>query len=230
MKQIFFLFLLINLVSCQAQQNSEKKINIDDFENAVSAENIQVLDVRTITEYKSGHLKNALQADWTNKDQFNERVKHIDKSKPVYIYCLSGPRSAQAAELMRKEGYKNVVEMNGGISAWKRRGKPVINEVNEKQYSIEEYKSMIPSDKIVLVDFGAAWCPPCVKMEPILKEIQADKTLDFIFVKIDAGIHTEIMKTLNVESIPTFIVYKKGKEQWRMEGIVSGEELKNQLK
>ncbi len=230
MKYILFFFLLIGISACHAQQNSQTKVAADDFEKAISVDNPQILDVRTMTEFKSGHLKNSLQADWNNKSQFNERIKHIDKLKPVYIYCLSGFRSEQAADYMRKNGYKNVVELNGGISAWKRADKPIAEAVNEKQYSLKEFKSMIPADKIVLVDFGAPWCPPCVKMEPILKDLQADKDLSFQLLKIDAGVHTEIMKSLNIESIPVFIVYENGKEKWRMEGIATKEELKAQIK
>ena len=49
-------------------------------------------------------------------------------------------------------------------------------------------------------------------------------------MKVDAGVHTDIMKELNIEPIPLFIIYKKGKEVWRKQGIISKDEFISQLK
>ena len=56
-----------------------------------------------------------------------------------------------------------------------------------------------------------------------------NKGLDLKLLKIDAGVHTNVMKELNIEPIPVFIVYKNGIETWRKQGIVSKEELIAQL-
>lgn len=230
MKNVLLYLLLFTVISCQSQPGNETRLNADEFEQGLTKQGIQVLDVRTANEFKSGHIKNALQADWTNKEQFSERLKYVDKDRPVYIYCLVGSRSAYAADWMRSNGFKNVIELNGGINAWKRSGKPVEGNNNEKQMTAEEYLASIPVDKTVLVDFGASWCPPCVKMEPVLTELKADKSLDFYFLKIDAGIHSNLMNSMNIEPIPVFIIYKNGKETWRKQGIVSKEELTEQLR
>ncbi|MBL7748578.1 MAG: thioredoxin family protein, partial [Chitinophagaceae bacterium] len=108
--------------------------------------------------------------------------------------------------------------------------KPLEGATEEKQLTVEEYNASIPKDKTVLVDFGATWCPPCVKMAPVLDELEKDKNLSFQLVKIDGGVHLELMKTMNVESLPVFIVYKNGVETWRKQGVVSKEDLLAQLK
>ncbi len=231
MKNVLFSFLLFFTVSCQSQSGSgDIHAGPADFEKGLLAGNVQVLDVRKATEFKGGHLKNALQADWTNKSEFFERIKYVDKDKPVYIYCLAGGRSSAAANWMRENGYKTVIELQGGINAWKNAGKPVEGSSNEKQITPEEFAASIPADKTVLVDFGAEWCPPCVKMEPVLAELRKDPSLKFEFIKIDAGIHTDLMKIKNIEAIPVFIVYRNGIEIWRKQGLVSLEDLKSQLK
>ncbi|MBI5371316.1 MAG: thioredoxin [Sphingobacteriales bacterium] len=231
MKNVLFSILLLAAVSCNSQPGTtDIHAGPDEFEKGLSSPGVQVLDVRKATEFKGGHLKNALQADWTNKAEFFERVKYVDKDKPVYIYCLAGGRSAAAAGWMRENGYKQVIELTGGINAWKNAGKPVEGSSNEKQISEEEYLASIPADKTVLVDVGAEWCPPCVKMEPVLNEIRADSTLHFVFLKIDAGIHTGLLKALQIESLPVFIIYKGGKETWRKQGLVSRDEFSNLLK
>ncbi len=229
MKNVYFLFLFSSFLSCKGQTDQLTKTGPEDFEKGIAGTNVQVLDVRTFKEYNTGHIKNALQADWTNSSQFSDRIQYLDKDKPVYIYCLVGGRSTAAADWMRKDGFKNVVELIGGINAWKQAEKPLEGTTNEPQITMEQYLAAISADKMVLVDFGAAWCPPCVKMAPVIDELQNNKDLKFRLIKVDAGIHTNLMKAMNIEPIPLFIIYKKGKEVWRKEGIVSREEFLAQL-
>ena len=229
MKNVYFLFLFSSFLSCKGQTDQLTKTGPEDFEKGIAGTNVQVLDVRTFKEYNTGHIKNALQADWTNSSQFSDRIQYLNKDKPVYIYCLVGGRSTAAADWMRKDGFKNVVELIGGINAWKQAEKPLEGTTNEPQITMEQYLAAISADKMVLVDFGAAWCPPCVKMAPVIDELQNNKDLKFRLIKVDAGIHTNLMKAMNIEPIPLFIIYKKGKEVWRKEGIVSREEFLAQL-
>lgn len=230
MKNVLLAYLLLVAFSCYSQSETAAKLSADEFELAIMTKDVQVLDVRTAGEFKSGAIKNALQADWTNKDQFKDRIQYVDKKKPVYIYCLVGGRSAAAATWLREKGYKKVVELQGGINAWKAANKPLEGSSNEKQLTMKQYLASIPKDKTVLVDFGADWCPPCVLMNPVINELEQLKEIDFLLMKVDAGVHTDIMKELNIEPIPQFIIYKKGKEVWRKDGIVSKEELIDQLK
>ena len=110
--------LSVILLSCLAQPKTS--LTADQFEKEITGkENIQVLDVRTPGEFFSGHIKNALLADWTDSKEFERRIAFIDKHKPLYVYCLSGGRSAAAAAKLRKLGYENVYELKGGTNAWK---------------------------------------------------------------------------------------------------------------
>lgn len=229
MKNVFLFALLSLVISCRSQTGTPDKLNAEEFEKGLKVAGVQLLDVRTAGEYSSGHLKNALQASWVNPEEFMERVKYIDKDKPVYVYCLVGSRSANAANWLRENGYSTVKELQGGINAWKRAGKPVDGGNNQQQMTIAGYNAMIPADKTALIDFGADWCPPCVKMKPVLEELEKNTALHFQLIKVDAGVHTDVMKALNIEPIPVFIIYKNGKEVWRKQGLVSKEELIAQL-
>ena len=188
----------------------------------------QVLDVRTKGEFNSGYIANALQADWNDKNEFERRISFIDKKKPVYVYCLAGGRSAAAATKMRKMGF-NVLELKGGINAWKATNKTLIGKTTEKQLSIEAYRNTITGSKVVLVDFGASWCPPCKQMEPILQKVEKDLVGKFTLLKVDGGKDEDLVKLHNVTTLPVFIIYKDGKEVWRKDGVASEEELKKAL-
>lgn len=227
-----FLLLLwlvsVSVTSCSTNAQQATNLTVGEFEKGIKQPNVQVLDVRTSGEYQSGHLKGAFLADWNNQDQFIERVQSLDQSKPVYTYCLSGVRSGAAAKWLRENGY-TAYNLDGGIAAWKRASMPVEEAAKVKQITIKEFLSRIPADKTVLVDVGAAWCPPCKKMNPVIDSLSKAKNLQFHLVKIDGGDQTEISKQLGVEAFPTFIIYKNGKEVWKKSGIVTSKELVQSL-
>jgi rhodanese-related sulfurtransferase/glutaredoxin len=229
MKKIFVvLFVVASIYSCNTDaQNAVMESNA--FETAMNSGNYQLLDVRTAGEYQTGHLKNALQADWNNQDQFVDRIKYLDKSKPLLVYCASGVRSGNAAKYLAGIGFANVQNLKGGLNAWKLEGRAFESAGNLAQLSMEAYTESTKKSTTVLVDFGAEWCPPCKKMEPILKEVQADKTLQFSLVKVDGGNDIDVMKANQVSALPVFIIYKNGKEFWRKQGVVDAQELKKLL-
>lgn len=227
-EMIVMRFLWIGLMalmfSCDSQAQKGSVVTADEFEAALADKNVQLLDVRTAGEFRNGHLKGALQANWNEQAEFTARTSALDKNRPVYVYCLSGPRSNAAASWLRSNGFSNVVELEGGFSTWKRKGKPVEGTPDVKQLTLEEYKQQLAGKQYVLVDFGAEWCPPCRKMEPFIQSFIAAHP-QVSLLKIDGGIHTNLMKQLQVEGIPTLLFLKNGTEVWRKNGVVETEEL-----
>lgn len=223
-KNIFFVIAgsLVILSACKSTAQTAN-LSVADFETSIAKTSMQLLDVRTPGEYQSGHLSNALLADWNNPEEFKKRVKALDKNIPVYAYCLSGARSNAAAAWLNENGFP-AYNLAGGINAWKRAGKPVELAETVKQISVDDYMAKIARDKTVLVDFGAIWCPPCKKMAPVLDSLLMNHGSKFSLVKIDGGQQTSICTELMVNGFPTFIIYKKGKEVWRKEGMVDEKE------
>ncbi len=226
LNKLLCLSLALVVMNCQAQ--TKTSLNPDEFEKQLS-DSIQVLDVRTPGEYYSGHIKKALQADWNDPTEFNRRIAYVDKTKPVYVYCLAGGRSAAAAAKMRTMGYANVYELKGGINAWKAANKSLEGKTVAKQMSLDAFNETIKGSKKVLVDFGAEWCPPCKLMEPVLRNVEANKKLKFTLLKVDGGNDEDIMKAYKVTALPVFIIFNDGKEVWRKDGVVSEEELAGEL-
>jgi rhodanese-related sulfurtransferase len=225
MKKILLAACLLLAVLAGFAQDA---VPADAFEKGMKQPDIQLLDVRTAKEFNTGHLQDALQADFTKKKEFFDRIKYLDKSKPVYIYCLSGGRSSAAAKWMRENGYAKVVEMEGGVIAWKQAGKALTGGTTGPQFSIPDFEKAVSNGKWVLVDVGATWCPPCRKMEPVVKQIVKEKQLKL--VNVDAGKDTDVMNSINAKAPPTFVLYKDGKEVWRKEGVVTLEELRSVIR
>lgn len=228
MKNFLSLLLLSALlVSCQSQ--AQDGLTATEFEKRIQAGESQLLDVRTAGEFQSGHLKNSLQADWLNNKEFTERIKYLDKSKPLLVYCASGIRSGDAAKYLLAQGFANVQNLKGGLTAWKLEGKTVEQPAGATQMTLDAYKTFTASAEVVLIDFGAEWCPPCKKMEPVLNQLQKELAGQFKLVKVDGGMDVDVMKAQKVESLPVFIIYKNGKETWRKQGVVELSELKEKL-
>lgn len=116
MKKIGLIFILFLTLNSYAQ--SSKTISVDEFKKGISGKNIQLIDVRTPDEYRAGHIKNAQNIDYMASD-FKVQISKFDKTKPVYIYCQKGGRSASAAKIMKDLGFKKIFELKDGYSAWK---------------------------------------------------------------------------------------------------------------
>ncbi|MDE6453489.1 MAG: thioredoxin family protein [Muribaculaceae bacterium] len=87
------------------------------------------------------------------------------------------------------------------------------------------YQSLIGSTGTVLVEFYASWCPHCRRMMPIVeqvKELLGDQVPVYQF---DIDKEQEAASEAGVESVPTFIIYRNGREMWRQSGEIEGEVL-----
>ena len=111
----------------------------------------------------------------------------------------------------------------------KKNNNPLEADISSNQLTKVEYDSLVATSPVVLIDFGAKWCPPCKKMEPVLQQLQSDLSGKFVLHKIDGGIQTDIMRQLDIEELPTFIIYKEGKEVWRKTGLETLDGLKTNL-
>lgn len=97
--------------------NAITSVSAPTFENSISGGQEQLLDVRTPEEYNEGHIAGALNIDVKAPGFEEKAVKELDKKRPIYVYCRSGRRSLDAADILAKAGYK-VVNLSGGILEW----------------------------------------------------------------------------------------------------------------
>lgn len=101
----------------EATKAEYHKINVVQAKAAIDEQDdILVIDVRTSSEYASGHIPNSINIP-LNVIESTVLEKYPEKDTKLYVYCRSGNRSAQAAKLLVSQGYTNVYDF-GGIIDW----------------------------------------------------------------------------------------------------------------
>lgn len=97
----------------------------DEFESKLATmPNAQLIDVRTPKEFNDGYIKGAININYQG-ETFSQDIEKLDKSKPTFVYCRSGGRSAESCNYMANHGFKELYELDNGISSWLSKNKPV---------------------------------------------------------------------------------------------------------
>lgn len=127
MKKIIIASILIVMIAFQSCKDYSKDVAVTGeielispqqvYDAVYSTDSVQLVDVRTPKEYKISHLKGA-QNICVTSDDFEEKVKTLDKNEPVYVYCKIGGRSAKAAKQLKEMGFTKIYDMDGGILLW----------------------------------------------------------------------------------------------------------------
>ena len=94
---------------------------------------------------------------------------------------------------------------------------------------MSSFNDIINKDKPVLVDFFATWCGPCQTMTPILKEVKEDLGDNVKIIKIDVDKNKALATKFQVRGVPTFMIFKKGKQVWRQAVLITKNELKQKI-
>lgn len=141
MKQFFFSLIVLALMLITTQACSQKNTNNADekkpaaqlsellapaeFLKKLKSDGGILIDVRTPQETNKGIIEGATLLNLFD-DNFELEINKLDKEKTYFVYCGSGGRSAETAELMLKKGFKHVIDLDGGYMRWKKENMPTV--------------------------------------------------------------------------------------------------------
>ena len=94
---------------------------------------------------------------------------------------------------------------------------------------MSNFSEIIQQEKPVLVDFFAEWCGPCQTMGPILKQVKDDLGEAVAIIKIDVDKNKALATKFQVRGVPTFMLFKNGKQVWKQAGLLTKNELKQKI-
>ncbi|MFN3587990.1 MAG: rhodanese-like domain-containing protein [Spirosomataceae bacterium] len=127
MKSILSSFLLVfSLWSCgNTEENGVKGVDVATFKEVLQEKKEGILlDIRTDAEVATGKIPGAIQLDYYSSD-FTSEISKLDTSKPLFLYCAVGGRSASAISDFQKAGFKEIYHLQPGIQGWKAAGETI---------------------------------------------------------------------------------------------------------
>lgn len=95
---------------------------------------------------------------------------------------------------------------------------------------MSSFTEIINQNRPVLVDFFAEWCGPCKMMSPILKEVKAELNDEVSILKIDVDKNQNLAAKFQVRGVPTFVLFKEGKQVWRQSALLKKNDLISVIK
>jgi thioredoxin 1 len=96
----------------------------------------------------------------------------------------------------------------------------MLKHINSEQFN----KEVIESEKLVLVDFYATWCPPCKMLSPILEKI-SNSRVDFDIIKVNIDENEDLAIKYRINVVPTMVVFKEGVPIKQIVGLVDEKEI-----
>jgi rhodanese-related sulfurtransferase len=120
--------MIFSLISCSASpveiapEKAYKMIN--------DGGNYTIIDIRKLSSYKDGHIKNAINIEF-HPNTFVKEISKIDRETPIIIYCNSGKTTGKAKPVIKDLKFKSFHIIAGGLKAWKLKRFPIINSGNK---------------------------------------------------------------------------------------------------
>ena len=93
----------------------------------------------------------------------------------------------------------------------------------------KSFSDIINQNVPVLIDFYADWCGPCKSMAPVLKQLKGELKDSVKIIKINVDTNPALAAKYQVLGVPTFMVFKQGKQIWRQSGMQSVSRLKQAI-
>jgi thioredoxin 1 len=225
--------ILLNACSNASPESDGDKLSPKEFQKKINeTTNAIIVDVRTPEEFADGHIQNAINVNWRG-DSFEADIDKLNKTNPVFVYCLSGGRSSAASESMRNKGFTKVYELKGGILKWNGASLPLTKNgssvVVNKGMSMDDFQKILKTDKLILVDFYAEWCIPCKEMEPSFEALKREMPEKLIVVRINVEENKALAEQMKIDDIPALFLYKEAKPVWNFIGFTTKEEMVKQI-
>lgn len=117
-----FIFVLLAACAAPAEHTQEvSRITADELNMMMTQSGIQLIDVRTPEETSLGIISGSVHIDFYD-EQFEEKIRQLDKDAPVVLYCASGIRSARASAIFVRNEFNDIHDLKGGIRGWQAAG------------------------------------------------------------------------------------------------------------
>ena len=105
----------MNLIINPKERNMKSHLDPKDWNKLIKNKETHIIDTRKPFEYKVGTFKRSVNPNVTNFRDFPKYLNKLKKNKPVAMFCTGGIRCEKTSVYLKKKGYKNIYQLNGGI-------------------------------------------------------------------------------------------------------------------
>ena len=133
----FVFFSLLLVYSCQIFESKDIKVISDAQFTEIQDTDYILVDVRTIEEYESGHIQDAINFDFYS-ESFQKEILSLDKSASIVLYCRTQNRSTKTANYLKENGYKEITVLEGGITSWVKNGNDLVYNFSDETNSTKD--------------------------------------------------------------------------------------------
>ena len=119
------IIMILFLNSCNSSTpDNIKYISTSDYILS-SSDVAELIDVRTPTEFDSGHIQDAVNIDFFS-ESFQTEILSLNKDSKIILYCRTNNRSSKSADLLKNNGFKDISVIMGGVSEWVKNGNDIV--------------------------------------------------------------------------------------------------------
>ena len=105
----------MNLIINPKERNMKSHLDPKDWNKLIKNKETHIIDTRKPFEYKVGTFKRSVNPNVTNFRDFPKYLNKLKKNKPVAMFCTGGIRCEKTSVYLKKKGFKNIYQLNGGI-------------------------------------------------------------------------------------------------------------------
>ena len=220
------LFFITGTQAQIVKDENHPPLGLDSFAAKIDRQiKPQIIDARSADEFALNHIKGAINFN-LQTEGYETMVLSLLNNEPVFIYSIGTGRSGQLAKDLRDKGFKEVFELKGGIANWIGGGKPYYTSA-KKSVTLQDYKTILANNPLVLVDIGSRYCGACKKVKPILDSLRSENRNTIKIIEIDLEESPQLISELKtVDAFPYLILYKKAEVVLKRSGL---SDLKNTL-
>lgn len=223
------LILFVSSTAIAQSASAGDPLTLEQFQDKLTrAVNPQILDVRSPQEFAENHLKGAVNFYVPDDETFEHALLSLSKDRPVFVYSINNGRSRTVAARLIAAGFNEVYALPGGLAHWIGAGNPIETAASTAAgLTRAEFDKLIPGREVVLVEIGSKHCGSCRKLAPVVDEISHEQGVRVINIELYEN--RELARDLNVEAVPTVLLFKGKELIWRKSGAISKYEIVDAL-
>ncbi|MBL0303504.1 MAG: hypothetical protein IPQ23_17695 [Cytophagaceae bacterium] len=231
----YVLILVFSLTfGASFSQDLFSKKSAQEFEKLLkSSPEATLIDLRTPKEFSMAHIKKSINADFMMNEFEEYFTSRFPKKTTLFLYSQAEEDALNAAQYLSEIGYKGIVVLAGGFEKWVTGSKPYVskdpNFSATKIFPLDIYFKKIRENKYVLVSYFTEDCAPCKTMIPTLYNIDNQRT-DLTVFRIDNDYNQTLKRRYDIQTTPTFVLYRDGRQVWRDTGFQTEDQLLSRLK